>query len=35
MEKIKSIWNDLSKKSKIGSVAVTVIVLVIIWGQIF
>ena len=35
MEKIKSMWNDLSKKGKIGTVAVIVIALVIIWGQIF
>ena len=35
MEKIKSIWNDLSKKGKIGTVAVIVIVVVVIWGQLF
>ena len=35
MEKIKSMWNDLSKRGKIVTVAVVVIVVVIIWGQIF
>jgi flagellar biosynthesis/type III secretory pathway M-ring protein FliF/YscJ len=35
MEKIKSMWNGLSKKGKIASVAVIAIVVVIIWGQIF
>tara|TARA_R100000008_G_C3577551_1_gene166251 strand:+ start:1371 stop:1478 length:108 start_codon:yes stop_codon:yes gene_type:complete len=35
MEKIKSTWDGLSKKGKIGAVAVIAIVVVIIWGQIF
>jgi flagellar biosynthesis/type III secretory pathway M-ring protein FliF/YscJ len=35
MEKIKSMWDGLSKKGKIGTVAIIAIVVVIIWGQIF
>ena len=35
MEKIKSMWNGLSKKGKIGTVPVIARVVVIIWGQIF
>jgi len=35
MEKIQSMWNNLSTKGKIGTVAVVAIVVVIIWGQIF
>ena len=35
MEKIKSMWNGLSKKGKIATVAVIAIAVVIIWGQIF
>jgi len=35
MEKVKTMWNNLSKKGKIGTVAVIAIVAVIIWGQIF
>ena len=35
MEKIKWYWRNLSKKGKIGTVAVIAIVVVIIWGQIF
>ena len=35
MEKIKDIWNGLSKKGKIASVALVAIVVLIIWGQIF
>ena len=35
MEKIKSMWNGLSGKGKIAAVAVVVIAVVIIWGQIF
>tara|TARA_R110002167_G_scaffold136569_1_gene323393 strand:- start:18 stop:125 length:108 start_codon:yes stop_codon:yes gene_type:complete len=35
MEKVKSMWNGLSKKGKIGIVALIAIVAVIIWGQIF
>ena len=35
MEKIKSMWDSLSKKGKIGTVAVIAIAVVIIWGQIF
>ena len=35
MEKIKSMWDSLSKKGKIATVAVIAIAVVIIWGQIF
>jgi len=35
MQKIKSMWDSLSKKGKIGTVAVIAIAVVIIWGQIF
>lgn len=35
MEKIKSMWNGLSGKGKIATVAVVAIVIVILWGQIF
>mgnify|MGYP000123274086 FL=1 len=35
MEKIKSMWNSLTGKGKIAAVAVVVIAVVIIWGQIF
>jgi len=35
MEKIISMWNDLSKTGKLATVAVIVVVVVIIWGQIF
>ena len=35
MEKIKSIWDGLSKKGRIATVAIIAIVVVVIWGQIF
>jgi hypothetical protein len=35
MEKIKSMWNDLSKKGKLATVAVIVVAAVVIWGQLF
>ena len=35
MEKIISMWSNLSKTGKLATVAVIVIVVVIIWGQIF
>ena len=35
MEKIISMWSNLSKKGKLATVAVIVVAAVVIWGQLF
>tara|TARA_R100001463_G_scaffold110676_1_gene165510 strand:+ start:752 stop:859 length:108 start_codon:yes stop_codon:yes gene_type:complete len=34
MEKLKTMWNDLSKKGKIGLVAVVVIALIVLYNAV-